>query len=459
MALTQQAQTLADTFTAGLSADQRANFESALQNSPALVTQINTAVASGDLTGFTLLPAGTNAGGQYDPVGRTVQLPESILTTPQGGSFDPGELTFVMGHEVQHAINGPVAAAALTTFANDTNAIAASGQAVHDYTAPVAAMLAVNRTDEATAHIAGFNATVDMVRNGTPSPSLEDIYRANPGRMGDFINVAPGNPATYSLRSGLTLNADMTMTPDAANTEAMGRHFYDRPANVTGIGHNGDSDYQNYYAATLVSHLVNLERAYAPQHAQAGLSPQLTLDMTALRINEPQLERNGLAFTAGGDHAYYDSSTQPPTQGRLHDTQGTYQHIPMPAQQSAPEAHPALRDALDALERSPNIGADHFGTDRERVAAGIALHAAEHQIALHHVVLDKQGSGLLLVQGELTDPAAKRSPPLAVDDALRTDPATLPQRLDALQALQPTPSPSLGNRMDNPQVEAPQPMR
>ncbi len=458
MPLTREAQTLADNFTAGLTADQRTNFNNSLQNSPALVTQINAAVASGDLRGFSLLPAGTNAGGQYDPTGRTMQLPATIMTTPSGAGarFDPGELTYVMGHEIQHAINRPTVATALTTFDTEVNRIGQSAQVAHDYTAPLGALLTANRNDEATANIAGYNANVSMLRsgNGNRNPTLEEIYRSNPGRMQDVITVTAGSPSTYALRDGYTLNADMTMTPATANargvtnTEAMGRNYYDMPGSRAGLGHNADSNYQNLYAANPVSTIARVELLNAPHHAANGITPQLRLNMTTLGINEAQLERNGLDFQGDGTRQrFYDTSTNPARQGNLDHTATTHRHVPITApdaptpdraqapQQTGQPNHPAVQQAMTALERSPNIPADAFGQDRLRVATGVALHAATQDVRPDHIVFNDRRSDLIAVQGSLSDPTARLSTPLPVAQAITTD---LPTAQRGLEALQPT---------------------
>lgn len=462
--LSTQAQALVTTFNTSLTADQQTNFGNALQNSPALINQINTAVAAGELRAFSLLPAGTHAGGQFNPASGTMELPATSMTTPAsppGARFNPAELTFVLGHETQHAINHPITAAALATLITDVGAIGRSASATHDYTAPLNTMLAVNRNDEAAAHIGGFNATVGMVRSTNPTPSLEDIYRASPGRMGDFITVTPGTPAkpdipasdttpavpatpatptTYALRAGLTLNADMSMTPNAANTEAMGQHYYDQPASSARLGANGDSNYQNYYATNLVGYVAQVERANAPAHAAAGLMPQLTLNMNSLGINEAHLERNGLNLgAAAGRQAYFDNSTTPPTAGNLDHTIATHAHVPVTMPNALPtvaapveqQTHPAVRQAMDALDRSPNISADAFGQDRQRVAAGVAVHAANQQITPDHIVMNDRRTDLIAVQGALFDPGARISTPLPVADAVKTDLSFAQQKLDA----------------------------
>lgn len=485
MPLSTQSQALVTAFNASLTADQQTNFANALRNSPALVDQINSAVAANRLSGFSLLAPGTNAGGQFNPTTRTMELPASIIATPTGGTYNPGELTFVMGHEIQHAVNQPTTAAALTAFGTEVNRIAQIPQATHDYTAALSTMLTVNRNDEATAHIAGFNATVSMVRSTNATPSLEDIYRANPARMQDFITVTPatpgtpatagtpatpGTPAAYALRTGLTLNADMTMTANAANTNAMGQHFFDKPASVSRLGHNGDSNYQNYYAANLVGFVAQVERFHAPAMAAAGVTPQLTLNMTTLGLSEAQLERNGLNLgAAAGRQPYFNSATTPPTAGNFDHTIGTHAHVPisMPnalpdvqapvarPEQAAPtpaaQEHAAVRQAMDALDRSPNIPADAFGADRQRVAAGVAVHAAGQQIAPDHIVLNQQRTDLIAVQGGLSDPGARLSTPLPVAEAMRTDVQQASARLDAAQPAQ---QQALVAQQDAPQQEA-----
>lgn len=443
MPLSTAAQAQVDAFNASLTADQRTNFANALSHSPALVDQINAAVASGDLNGFALLPAGTHAGGQYNPTSRTMEIPGSIISSPASGRYDAGELTFVMGHEIQHAINRPTQAAATATMVTEVNRIGRSTSEHHDYTAPLAARLAANRADEASAHIAGYNATVSMVRaNGNANPSLEDIYRANPGRMQDFITVTPGTPATYALRAGLTTNADMSMTIDAANTEAMGRHYYDQPAATARLGANGDSNYQNYYAAAWVGYAAQVERANAPTHTAAGRHPQMEVNLSTLGVTEAQMERNGMNLGgAGVRQAYVDTGTHPPTAGNFDHTATSHVHVPIvlpevqaPGAPAQAGGHPAVRQAMDALDRSPNIPADAFGADRGRVAAGIAAHAAGQGLTPDHVVFNDRRTDLIAVQGSLSDPSARIATPLPVAEALRTDPQQAVARIDAQPA-------------------------
>jgi hypothetical protein len=183
------------------------------------------------------------------------------------------------------------------------------------------------------------------------------------------------------------------------------------------------------------------------------------------------LERNGLTLgTAAGRQPYFNSATTPPPAGNFDHTIATHAHVPislpnalpdMPApvarpahaapEHAAPE-HAAVRQAMDALDRSPNIPADAFGADRQRVAAGVALHAAGQQVTPDHIVLNQQRTDLIAVQGGLSDPGARLSTPLPVAEAMRTDVQQASARLDAPQpiATQHNPVP----QQDAPEQEA-----
>ena len=111
---------------------------------------------------------------------------------------------------------------------------------------------------------------------------------------------------------------------------------------------------------------------------------------------------------------------------------------------------------MDALDRSPNIPADAFGADRQRVAAGVALHAASQQVAPDHIVLNQQRTDLIAVQGGLSDPGARLSTPLPVAEAMRTDVQQVSAKLDAPQPAQQQPAQQQNPvaQQDAPQQEA-----
>ena len=454
MPLSPQAQAVTDAFTATLTPDQRSNFNAAIQNAPALVGQINAALASGDLRSFALLPPGTNAGGQYNPSSRAIELPASILTSPAAPArFDPAELVFVTGHEVQHAVNRPAQQAATDALVQEANRIGRSPQIAHDYTAAISERISAHRQDEASAHIAGINATVSMLRTANPNqlPSLEDLHRANPDRMGDFIAVTPGNPPSYAMRGGMRLEPDMSLAPNAANLEATARLYFDQPGSSTRIGPNGNSDYANYYATNWVGYVAQVERANAPAHAAAGRAPELRLDLGRLGITEAQIESNGLNLGAArGRHPYLDTTTSPPTPGHFDHTRGVNQHVPITTPDVAlpmdhPESpdHALYRGGRAAVERMEQGLGRAYDGNSERLARAVTVLARENGLdRIDHVLLSadngrdvRAGQNLFVVQGRVDDPAHLRAC-MRTDEALARSPANNESLLAEMRSAQ-----------------------
>lgn len=211
--LSPQAQTLITAFgrQPGVTPDQVKNLLDVINGSPALVDQFNDAVAQGYLQQIVPL-AHANAGGEYSPAHKEMRLPLTKLTSPP----DVGDMTFVLGHELQHGFNAASVRQAGIDFARDVRSIANSKGAIHDYTPAMAKLLAESRQDEASAEIAGWNAIVSAVKATNPNPALADIYNKAPGRLNDFIDVSgPSHNQVYSLKPNLaqSLNSDMTMPP------------------------------------------------------------------------------------------------------------------------------------------------------------------------------------------------------------------------------------------------------
>ncbi|WP_147653812.1 XVIPCD domain-containing protein [Vulcaniibacterium gelatinicum] len=384
----------------GVTPDHVGNLQAAIDASPVLIERINAAVAQGHLKAIMPLTH-PNAGGEYDPVHRVMRLPLERLTTPPYGptqgdraKHNAGEITFVLGHELEHGFNRIATQQANAAFAQAVRRIAKHDPAPRDYTAPLAARLAQNRRDEAVAQIAGWNAIVSRVRSTNPKPGLQDIYDAQPGRMADFITRQGARPNyTYTLKSGFTLDADHTLSPTPANVEAMGRHFFDKAASDAQLGPLGNSDYANYYARSAVSFIAQIERHYHPP--RPGVSaPQLGLDLARLRLSEQLLEENGIDL---GRHTqplpYYDLGSQPPAARLFQHTKTTHQHVwpveadlpeaasvhdGMPARTPADPGHPdhalleTLRVHVRALDRQAGKGWDEYS---DRLAASALVMA------------------------------------------------------------------------------------
>lgn len=434
MPLSIEAQGVVDRFTATLSEERHRHFDDTIRNSPGLQDEINAAVAGGRLRAFAPLPRGINAGAAFDYESGQLQLPLSMLDSPgRGRAFDGNELTFVLAHECRHATARPGVERAEQRFEQNIERIAQSADPVHDYTGPLRDVIETHRRDEGRAHIAGYNAVVSHLRQTNPHPTLEDIYRANPERMDQFIERSTSAPPTYALRPGLALGPDMSLQTDEKNAQWAGRHYFDRPASVANVGDHGLSDYTNLYAARYVGEIVQAERRAAPEHALQGRHPQMGMNMIDLRLDEQQLERNGLNLGPfGGSQPYLNTGQHPATECRFDHTIDTHRYV---ARADAPDApHPAIQRAAEAIDRSPNIAPNDFGGDRDRVAAALAMHAAKENVRPDHVVMNDRGSSLIAVQGALGDPAAVLSSPLPLAKAQATD---VSDAQGALQRLQP----------------------
>lgn len=184
--LTPQAQAVISSFAQepGVTPEHLANLQGVIAASPALIEQINAAVAQAHLIKITPLPAGSTSGADYDASKREIRLPlanllaDPRLDQPYQATARAGEITFSLGHELQHGLNRIATQETLATFARDARQIAKDSQAPRDYTAPALEILQQRRLDEASAQIAGWNAIVSRVKNTYPTPRLQDIFEA-----------------------------------------------------------------------------------------------------------------------------------------------------------------------------------------------------------------------------------------------------------------------------------------
>lgn len=210
---------------------------SVVNGSPALAEQFSAAVAAGHLRDFSLLPADTHAGGTYSGSEKSINLPVRLLA-PRVGSeaYGAAELTFVLGHEIQHGFNHEATSAAYSRFDEDVR-VAANGD--HDHTEAISNLISANRRDEASAQLSGWNALVGMVRNANPNATLRDVYDANL-RSRDFLTVddATGDPV---VRPQLALSPDRTLGASDANLEGMGQLYFDKQPHQSALGHHGNS--------------------------------------------------------------------------------------------------------------------------------------------------------------------------------------------------------------------------
>lgn len=427
---------------------------SVIIGSPALSDQFNAAVAAGHVQHVALLPAGTNAGGTYDGIEKTINLPARILSPASGsGSYGAAELTFVLGHEIQHGFNHAATSAAYTRFDEGVR-VAATGN--HDYTDAIGNLISSNRVDEASAQLAGWNALVGMVRTENPDATLRDFYDASP-RTRDFLMLDPETGAAVQ-RPQLMFATDNTLSASSANIEAMGRIYFDKQPQQSALGHHGNSDYANYYGAYAVGVASRVEAA----HAVESEPPQMKLDMNRLGLQESIMEQNGiwLGPDAPSPQPYFDTSTTPPSLHYFDHTHSSHTHIPIAAQE-----HERLRVSNDMIERTHPAGppatldrSDEnlhtqikekvaeldaangrtFDETSERLSASLLVVARQGGLQrVDHVVLSKPtielpaAHNIFLVQGDPADPASLRA---SMPTALAAQ-QTLQQSVEALEAL------------------------
>jgi hypothetical protein len=460
-----------------VTADMVRNLQTTLNGSPALVDQTLQRIQTGDLKHLALHIQGV-AGGSYNPGTQTMNLTTGSLqfSAQAATALDQQQnLSFVLGHELQHGENRHAKKLAVDAASAEMHRVARDNNPVNDYTTGIAMWQQASRDDEAKAHIAGWNALLSMEkeRSGNQSFGLTDMWRAysaNPHsavahRIIDFMEQDPSNPNAGIHKPNLTFNPDGTLSPTAANIAAMGQHYFDQPPkntpgipqqNTMGIGHHGDSDYRNVDGAHALSHAIEIERRIAiPKH---GAASQMHVNMQQLHLSEILIERNGLDLRVdtATRQVYFDTSTQPHTQGHFDHTKTTNTHVPI-----APEvhvetaktsditdpAHPGFRrfqEALQAIERSPNIPSGTFVGERlEQAAANLAYASLageertgiggrnESLSRIDFVVFNKDRSSLIAGEGEMGNPSAKLAWLPGAQDNQQTL-ATASQRMDAL---------------------------
>jgi hypothetical protein len=437
--------------TPGVTADMHDNLEKSINGSPVLIDQFKDAVrdeSQRHLRSFNLHTT-VGAGGSYDPKERSMKLTPASLTP---GTFDQHNMTFVLGHEMEHGFNRERLERSRDTYITSLRTIAGDNNPVNDYTSAMQTRLQAHRVDEAESHIAGWNAMLsyEKQRSGNQNVTLLDMWNNTAkSRVADFIELdATGNVKLDANgnaigKSGLVFNADNTITPSAGpngNVAKMGQYYFDQspagtlgklPIDTMSVGPYNHSDYPNYYGVGVVGLAIWAEQEISvPKHGNAS---QMRLNMQQLKFNEVLLEENGLSIGSGGTafQTYRDTSTTPPTVGRFdhtYDGPNKNQHVPVdmpgytsgirmsgpggasgrddaleqtvaPVKAQATQA-PLLSDpahlgqamylqTLKAFDESPNIPAGTFTQhQKETLAAGIVTQAMTQQGAFPKAQVD-----------------------------------------------------------------------
>ena len=221
------------------------NLQSTINGSPALADEVKRAATTRDpsaypsrmlLENFGFVQPTMHAGGTYDGRSHSMNMPALGLqthtaTNPQG-NFNADDMTFVMGHEIQHGFNHPAKAQATAAFAQQVGQVMNSAAVIHDYTAPVRNYIQAGRDDEAKAEIAGWNALLSRQQQLNPNTTLTDMRMlpssAAQSRTQDFVEAGPVAGTTVA-KTGLSFNADNTLSATPVNVAAMGQHYFNRP--------------------------------------------------------------------------------------------------------------------------------------------------------------------------------------------------------------------------------------
>lgn len=459
-----------------VSADMLDNLQSTLNGSPVLAEQAKAAVMQGHLEGFAILDPAMSAGATYDGRDKVkaMNLPAQVLQTgsassPQG-RYDARDLTFVMGHEIQHGFNHQTKLEATQTFLEDIRQQAGIKSPVHDYTDELKAYIQAGREDEAKAEIAGWNALLSRERQLNPKADGPDLMLASrSGRALDFVEQDKNVSFIKAVaKPGLTFNPDGSLSQTPANIAAMGQHYFDRPSPAyaqpgqrpVGIGEHRDlagnprptADYTNYYGAWAWERILAAEEHAGVRHR--GVAPRVTADMAGVGLKEDLIEMEGLDLGANkARRPYYDSATTPASlhhfdhtqDGSVHPTHD-HQHVPVsPAGRGADDpGHPdhAMLEQIRAGVRGidESLGKSHDAMS-ERVSRSLLAACKGHRATagtagaanalgrVDHVVLGTTGN-IFAVEGRLDDPAHKRAA-VRVEDAIRTPVEQSDEKLQA----------------------------
>jgi hypothetical protein len=327
--------------------DNAANdLRSLLNSAPELKKQFLQAIEKGSLSKFEVLPYATNAAATYGYTDKSIALSPGILqNAARGNQKDRVELIFLMGHEIQHAFNSTQTIKSREEFQNGVKALAGSNKSPHDYTQLIKNYTASDSRNESSAHIGGFNALVSVVKQGNKSPGLKELYEIHPGRMGDFIIKDESKKPPYSLKPGLSLNADMTMPASNQNIKAMGAYFYGKSATEQKLGPNANLDYKSFIAVDAINFIIQEER-------KQNKGAAVRMDLQSL----------GLSSSRVGPELYFPNSKSPPfkyidgSSGQQTPAQfsPSQERIPTPSPERSPERQKP--DQLsEAIIQNPSV--------------------------------------------------------------------------------------------------------
>ncbi len=420
--------------TEGLPANRRAEIEESILSSNYLQIRLIEESKADRLDHIRILPPGSNSGGYFSEKDKSIYIDADVFN----GMFQNSEMrldriTYVLGHEVSHSGMTPfrkISRNELNTALS--NAMWTETDLGYVDATPAAERYLQNaRRDESMATIGAWNALADRVDKESPRPLTKQELLS---RVADVGDCTVGEGKNLRLAPGITLgeNQDMLIGKpwtNSPNVEAVAKCYFDQSPEPTNLGAKGNSDYANRYGTAVIEMIdANIE-GFKSQHP--GTPNSIRLDFDRLGLDPKLLQSNGLNL-ASQDVMIYDTSHEKIRQVTLNNTGSGKGHKPeiepelaqSPQQTKQPEytptplmsepghpAHAMYTQALNDLRSSPNIPADTFTEHEEqKLASGIVAKALTQEAAfpkasVDHVVMNKDGTMVIGVQGPLDSPA------------------------------------------------------
>ena len=311
----------------GVTPEMVANLRSTISESPHLEALFSDAVEAGHLKSIGLMAGGMRAGALYYGESKRIEIPASALKGAPQGNFEANDLTFVLGHELQHGFNHAARQQAIGKAANEINDISRSRDPENAYDEPIAAWHRASAHDEARAHVEGWNSAVSRFSALNGRVTLASMLNDLPGRADDFVHIVDGK--VYA-RPGIEVLPNMTLEPTPSNLSTLVTNYYQDPTSTVG---RAASSYPNHTGASAIGYIVQSHRIYARPHR--GVEPRLMMDMDRHGMDEEMLEINGIHFGRSADksrQAYIDTSGGEERMGHFdHTADGPnqYRHVPI----------------------------------------------------------------------------------------------------------------------------------
>ncbi|WP_153242498.1 hypothetical protein [Frateuria defendens] len=245
----------ASSFADGASDPIYQNLVLAINASPTLLNDLNTAASESLLTGITYNQTGGTSFQQGNIVmnaGELAPFLADLQSAPGSSTYQAGLEGFidVIGHEVAHATYADNLAAEQQVLLDNSGL--SSGSSATQVDSFLNQYAQLNFTDEGQAYIRSWNDVVNENANSTNPAGLQDLIARNYFKDGLFVKQPDG---TYAPRPGVMLSDD-GFSIDITSSQAVGNYI--KLMSPSGADQS-TIDYASYYysgameAASLVT--------------------------------------------------------------------------------------------------------------------------------------------------------------------------------------------------------------